>query len=88
MPCIDHAPTAAEIAFETMNRLACERCRWYDKIFGNVPLWARAWWEAQQETDHARAAKKCAEQLAQEQRDAALDKLTPAEQRVLGVTPS
>ena len=93
MPC-RYDPSPEEIRrnqeeLDTMARLACDFCTMIEKGeiegLGDVPEWARKWWEAHKVADARRREADRKAAIRQKEKDDALAKLTPAERKVLGL---
>ena len=89
MPCMDGGPTREELEreradFETITRLACDRCQELEGSGDPIPPWAASWWARHKVADARRARRQEAIQRDQEAREAALAKLTPQERAALG----
>ena len=89
MPCVTDRPSGwidvdGEV-YAVVVRLACDRCKEIEARGGEVPGFAKDWWESHKIADARRLA---GEELAQRQeglRRNAIAKLTPEERAELGV---
>lgn len=90
MPCMDGGPSRAQIEREardagTVYRLACERCKDIESNGGEVPDWARDWWEFHKVEDMKRERREVDAKKREEDRQAARDKLSPYDRAILGL---
>src|SRR5574343_1494989 len=79
MPCSDDRRDEPNPHYQTLVRLACERCREIELHGGAVPHWAAQWWAEHQEVDRQRRAREAAEAERARLRKYALAKLSPEE---------
>lgn len=89
MPCSDGGPSYDDLQRQardrdTVTRLACDRCKWLEKT-GEVPEWAREWWESHKAEDRRRIQEDAQARREEQIRKRALSKLTKEEREELGL---
>jgi hypothetical protein len=70
---------------KTVLRLACGYCRGVEKAGGEVPEWAREWWEFHKLEDEARLRREAEQRRKDDLKKSAMDKLSSEEKAALNI---
>lgn len=90
MPCQSEPPTEAEERRmreddNTMTRLACDRCKSIEASGGEIPKWAKRWWQEHKSLDAERMERNQQQKREASIRKKAISKLSKSERAALGV---